>query len=527
MTPARLLLAAALTMAPLAIAQETPPAPAPDTQPDQPKEQPKPDPTKPDQGPVKPTPAPTVPPSAPAPAPPAAPETPAEVPQGRQFFLAAADVIKKAQAITYRAKSYGEGQMLSTSVSHSQADVRMLRIPPTPGMTNLWLIRATGSGGSMSVKDGTEFDMAWLGVHNEWVDHTAKKVFEKTVRDTKGAAVGIPPSSKLEEIIEANPYSAAIAAPDYVIESQRERDGVMCDSILVINGRTKVRWMLGVDDHLPRWRERIIEGNIAAGSMITEISNIVVDNTNPPRMPPEMLHVTVPEGYTEDRVPPPPPPAPPAPTPDKLTRASPDAKPDAKPNPAPTGPPPPPPAPLVLKAPDFDLKDGKGQSVTLASLKGSVVVLEFGGTWCLPLRDAHPELETFTKDYKDLPVKVYMLDVREKVKANAIDDITKGSYSFGLLLDADPIAKSYSIRRYPTYVVIDKEGNINKTEGGFKKVETINAVRDAVNHLTGASIAKQEVPAAPAKPEDKPAPEVKPPATPPKVAPVFKPAPKN
>jgi len=143
-------------LTPLVVAQETPPAtaPVPETQPDQPK--PTPEPTKPDPqpdpqpspppvkpdpvnpapanpGPINPAPVkPDAPKVAPQPAvatPAPAPETGADVPEGRQLFLAAADIIKKAHAITFRCKTYGVGPMLATYTAKTQADVRLLRTP--------------------------------------------------------------------------------------------------------------------------------------------------------------------------------------------------------------------------------------------------------------------------------------------------------------------------------------------------------------------------------------------------------------
>ncbi len=504
-------IACLLLLTPVMVAQETPPAPAPETQPEQPKPAPEPtqpDSTKPDPQPVKPDAAPANPapaksdqPKVATPQPAVAtpvPETPGDVPEGRQLFMAAADIIKKSQAITFRCKTYGIGPMLAMYTAKTQADVRLLRTPSG------WLCRATGSGGSFSIKDGSEFDMAWLGAHNEWVDHDNKKVFEKNAADTKGPAVQLAPSTKVEEFTETSPFSAAIAAPDYVIEAQKEQGGVKCDVILTINGRIKVRWMLGAEDHLPRWKERIIEGNSAAGSMITEISNIAVDTANPPRMTPEMLRVTVPEGYTEERVPPPPPPAAPV----EKTPAAPVPTTTPAVNPAeatPTGPvgPPAPVAPVARNAPDFQLKDSKGATVSLASLKGNAVVLEFAGTWCLPLREAHPELEALTKDYAHHPVKVYMLDVREKSSDNAIDDFTKGAFTFGLLLNADAVARLYEIKTYPSYAVIDKDGMLKQVVGNYAKYDTMNTVREALEAITGGpSVPKPENPNPAPKPED-------------------------
>src|ERR1700676_2731839 len=52
-------------------------------------------------------------------------------------------------------------------------------------------------------------------------------------------------------------------------------------------------------------------------------------------------------------------------------------------------------------APDFKLKDLDGKDLSLASLNGKVVLLNFWATWCGPCRAEIPSLIQLQKRYQD------------------------------------------------------------------------------------------------------------------------------
>src|ERR1700685_885450 len=51
-------------------------------------------------------------------------------------------------------------------------------------------------------------------------------------------------------------------------------------------------------------------------------------------------------------------------------------------------------------APDFSLKDAKGERLRLADYKGKVVLLNFWATWCTPCKVEIPWFVEFQKQYQ-------------------------------------------------------------------------------------------------------------------------------
>ena len=129
-------------------------------------------------------------------------------------------------------------------------------------------------------------------------------------------------------------------------------------------------------------------------------------------------------------------------------------------------------------APDFKLNDLNGKEVTLASLKGKVVMLDFWATWCGPCKAAMPTIQKLHDEYRDKGVVILGVNTWEEKPDAAKDYIAKKKFTYGCLLKGDELAKAYGISGIPTLVVIGKDGTIAEIEvglsdpsgGGLRKV---------------------------------------------------------
>lgn len=113
-------------------------------------------------------------------------------------------------------------------------------------------------------------------------------------------------------------------------------------------------------------------------------------------------------------------------------------------------------------APDFTLKDLQGKDLTLSSLRGKYVVLDFWGSWCGWCIKGIPDMKKYYEKYKDRMeiLGVDCRDTEEKWKA-AVEKYELPWLHVRNTDEAD-ITVKYGIQGYPTKIVIDPEGKVAK-----------------------------------------------------------------
>ncbi len=119
-------------------------------------------------------------------------------------------------------------------------------------------------------------------------------------------------------------------------------------------------------------------------------------------------------------------------------------------------------------APNWELKTADGKMITLESLRGNVVVLDFWATWCGPCRMAMPGLQKLHEHFKDKPVKVLGVNCRERNrKANPATFAKSQGLTYTQLLNGNAVASAYGVRGIPCLFVIGKDGKVLRAVAGF------------------------------------------------------------
>jgi peroxiredoxin len=126
------------------------------------------------------------------------------------------------------------------------------------------------------------------------------------------------------------------------------------------------------------------------------------------------------------------------------------------------------------RAPDFSLKDLHGSTVTLDSLRGKVVVLNFWTKTCGPCLEEMPGLAELTKIIRDRPDVVVLaisVDQGPDDVKDTLQTVLREEPPFRLAFDPDSevVRGKFGTRLFPETWFIDKRGVIRARFDGARE----------------------------------------------------------
>jgi thiol-disulfide isomerase/thioredoxin len=122
--------------------------------------------------------------------------------------------------------------------------------------------------------------------------------------------------------------------------------------------------------------------------------------------------------------------------------------------------------------PDVTFKDLQGNDISLARLKGKVVVVNFWATWCEPCRFEIPEMIGLQQQYKDKGFTILGIAMDDEGKSVVQPFVEKTQFdvngqsmtmNYPIVLGNDDIAAKFGgLIGLPVTIVITRDGKIHK-----------------------------------------------------------------
>jgi thiol-disulfide isomerase/thioredoxin len=133
------------------------------------------------------------------------------------------------------------------------------------------------------------------------------------------------------------------------------------------------------------------------------------------------------------------------------------------------------------KITDFTLDGVEGQKLSIASLKGKTVIMDFWATWCGPCRAQHPLYEKVQARFKQNPDVVFVAVATDEDRELVAPFLKEQKWSSSHVFYEAGITRLLDISSIPTTIIVDKNGNIASRMNGFAPERFVDLLTERIN----------------------------------------------
>jgi len=124
-------------------------------------------------------------------------------------------------------------------------------------------------------------------------------------------------------------------------------------------------------------------------------------------------------------------------------------------------------------APPFSITTIDGKQISLDSLAGKVVLIDFWATWCGPCREALPHIREIAHRFQEQPLVVISISL-DKDEEKWKDFVAKNQMTWLQYRDGSfngAIARSFGVNAIPATFTIDADGVLEDQHVGDANIE--------------------------------------------------------
>jgi thiol-disulfide isomerase/thioredoxin len=135
----------------------------------------------------------------------------------------------------------------------------------------------------------------------------------------------------------------------------------------------------------------------------------------------------------------------------------------------------------------FTLTGLDGEKLTLSSLLGKVIVLDFWATWCVPCRAQHPLYEQAKARFKDADDLVFLSIDTDEDHTLVKPFVESHQWTQKVYFD-DGLQNLLQISSIPTTIIFGKKGDLVSRLNGFLPDRFVDMLSERIDQALGRPV---------------------------------------